>query len=116
MRFDDGHVCTFRPSALLHAEEGADGSYIIAPPPQPKSRPKEPAVSSAHSLSNKHNTTPSSEGVLIPGNGMILCDLQTDLWIGAKVRILSGELFLQRISHLRLYFVVHLPVTWVNLI
>lgn len=89
IRFDDGEVCTFRPSAFILVDE--DGM------PSKDVRPK---TNSAEAMRAKANAAlaASAEAGLIPGvqsrgvpNVYLLMDLEADLWVGAIVRVIAGK-------------------------
>lgn len=87
VKFDNGKIVTFRPSALRLVSDGitVDDNYV-PPPKKPKTshRPRSNSLKSdSHSLS-----------VSVPndGNMKLLTSIHADLWPGCKVRILSGRL------------------------
>lgn len=84
VKFDNGKIATFRPSALRLLSDGTTVDPNYTPPPKkpkPTSRPR------ANSLKDKPGTSSS-----LHGNKCLLTSIHPDLWPNCTVRILSGRL------------------------
>ena len=90
IKFSDGEVFTFRPSALVGVSDGYNpetGEGIIYRNPSAKYSPPDKALFKLNG--DKHILTPVKAH---NPNPKWLSDLDGDLWVGARVRVTTGRM------------------------
>ena len=88
MKFDNGKIATFRPSALRLVSDGTTVDTNYVPPPK---KPKVVSRPRSNSLKNEQSKGMSIK-VPTEDNGRLLTSIHADLWPGCKVRVLSGRM------------------------
>mmetsp|Transcript_8079 Transcript_8079/g.15243 ORF Transcript_8079/g.15243 Transcript_8079/m.15243 type:complete len:629 (+) Transcript_8079:76-1962(+) len=88
VKFDNGKIVTFRPSALRLVSDGTTVDASYTPPPK---KPKAASRPRSNSLkSEKSALSINSSGDC--DSSKLLTSIHTDTWPGCKVRILSGRM------------------------
>lgn len=87
VKFDNGKIVTFRPSALRLVSDGTTVDANYTPPPKkPKAHCRPRSNSLKSEKSSLHINVPTD------GSSKILTATHPDTWPGCKVRILSGRM------------------------
>lgn len=90
VKFEDGVVCTFRPSALMHVSDDAQNTKTVGA--RDFRSGSEGGTSKRDESTRTHLHMGVAGGGVQAGNGMLLNELHGDLWVGAKVKATTGKM------------------------